>query len=106
MKLAVLLEVFDGRDLFVTTVASRGDARAGRLAVNQNGAGAATPLAAAVLAAREIEVIAKHTQQAPPFLGLKPTLAAVDVQLGKNGHLWKPSMEKAATIVMNPAVHR
>ena len=63
VELAVFLEALDGRDLASADPAEPGDARADRLAIDQNGTGAASAFAAAVLGTRQAEFVAQHAEQ-------------------------------------------
>ena len=64
------------------TAPTRVEAGAGRLAVDQHGAGAAPALAAAVLGAGQVQVVAQDAQQAAVGIGVDAVGLAVDVQLG------------------------
>jgi hypothetical protein len=86
VKFAVLLETFDGGDFAMADGADGCDARAGGHAIKENGAGAALALAAAVLAAGEVEVITQDAQEAALAIGIHGAIFAVDVELGDSGH--------------------
>ena len=62
------------------TAASRVDARARRLAVDEHRARAALPFAAAVLAAGQVEVVAQDREQAVARLAVDLVRPAVDAQ--------------------------
>src|SRR6266571_7523600 len=86
MQPSLALQAFDGRDLPARGGADRGDARARRCAVDEHGAGAALALAAAVLASREVEIVAQNTEQASlrVRIGLDPF--PVDSKFSNLGH--------------------
>ena len=64
-ELAMLLEAFDGCDLCAASLRDEGLAGANGFAVEENGAGAAHALAAAVLGSGEIQIVAKDAEQLP-----------------------------------------
>src|SRR5262249_24011839 len=72
-------------------------ARADRLAVDEHGAGAAPPLAAAVLGPGQIEVVAQDAQQAPVGLRVDAAPGSVDPQLADNRHWTGPPQSSAST---------
>src|SRR5262249_8659229 len=65
VEAALALEALDGRDRLLGHGADACGARARRLAVDEHGARSAAPLAAAVLRARQVELIAEYAEQAP-----------------------------------------
>ena len=80
VQLAVAREALDGRDLLAGEVADFPLARARRLAIDQDGAGAALAFAAAVLAAGQIEIVAQHAEQRALGVRLDRHGAAIDVK--------------------------
>src|SRR6185369_947504 len=72
-------EAFDRGDLFAGTVGKGCDAGAGCLAVDEDGAGAAFPFAAAVFAAGEREIVAEDAEERAARIG--GTFALLSIQL-------------------------
>src|SRR5262249_46561505 len=83
---AVSRQPLDGSDLLPRRGGHAGRARADWLAVDKHGASAATPFAAAVLAAREVEILPQDLQQAAFRIGTKLTLGAVHMKLDHFRH--------------------
>ena len=81
MEAAVLLQAFDGGDGLAADGTHARLARATGDAVQQDRAGAALPLAAAVLGPGEVQLVAQHAQQGPLGIGIHVTGDAVDDQL-------------------------
>ena len=90
VQAAVLLEAFDGLYLLVRRDTDLRDAGARRLAVQQYRAGPALAFAAAVLAARQIQVVAQHLEQAPLCVCLNPAGRAVHMKFRHRGHVLLP----------------
>src|ERR1017187_1482916 len=68
----------DGRDL--------GGARTRSYAVDQDGAGGALALAAAILGSGEIQIVTKDAEQCAVRIGIDPPPGAIDIQFGNPGH--------------------
>ena len=66
------------------TVADSGDAGPHGLAVDQHGAGAAAALAAAVLAAGQVQVVAQDAEQASFRVRFEALFEPVDMQFGSH----------------------
>src|ERR1700686_4619478 len=86
MQLAIFLKSFDGRDLLAARPTSLSDAGTRRLAIQQHGARAALPLAAAVLAAGQVEIIAQHAKQTRCRIDVQRHLLSVNIERGDSGH--------------------
>ena len=71
---------FDRRDRLRADAADARDARARACAVEQHGAGAALPFAAAEAAAGQAEIVAEDRQQAVARLGVNLAVLAIDAQ--------------------------
>jgi len=81
---------FDGLDLLRPDHAHRGTTGARRAALDQDRAGAAAALAAAVLAAGQAQVVAQHAQQRAVGVGLDGLPGPVDVQFLEDRHEHTP----------------
>src|SRR5262249_42796157 len=86
MQLAALFQSFDGGDLLAFALAEGGGTRPGRPAVDDDRAGPAAALAAAVFAPGQIQLIAQDAEQAPSRVGLGAVPGSVDVQFSDGGH--------------------
>src|SRR5581483_9566029 len=91
-------QVFDGAHLFAFDRADARRAGADRLAVEQDGAGAAAAFAAAVLTAGEVQIVAQDAQQAPVGVGFDGPFAAVDVQFLDGRHETPPPRKRGRCI--------
>src|SRR3954469_18977021 len=83
MQGAVARQPLDGGDLAVARRAERGDARADGLAVDEHGAGAADPGAAAVLGAGQPQVGAEHPEELAAVVGVEGGGTAVESELDR-----------------------
>jgi len=81
MQAVALGEAFDGSDLLLSYIAHTGNAGASGLAIDQNSTCSALAFAAAILAARKVEVIAQHRQQAGIRIRVDAIRMSVDVEL-------------------------
>ena len=82
-----------GRDLFTDHSSHLSDAGPGGLALNQNRAGAASPLAAAVLASGQAEIIAQNTEQTRFRIYLHLKLLSVHIKHGNLRHQNHPGFK-------------
>lgn len=82
----VVTEAFDGRHFAMADAADGGYAGPGGDAVQQNGAGAALPLAAAVFAAGQIQIIAQDAQEGALAFDIHGAVLAVHIQFGDAWH--------------------
>ena len=80
MQLAVAFQAFDRRDRFFADRADISDARVARISVNEHGARAALTFAAAVFAAGQVKLIAKHAEQGSVRRGVNFVGFAVDLK--------------------------
>ena len=78
MELFAVGEAFNRRDLLLRNRSDPGDARSLRFSVNQDGAGAALALAAAVLASRQIKMIAQDGKKAGLRVGINRVGTSID----------------------------
>src|SRR5262245_45222983 len=95
MEPAIRFKPFDGGDALAGRGRKRGDAGASRPAVDQHGAGAALPFAAAVLCTRKPEFVAKDLEQRGVRGGVDRVTPSVDGKLGRLCHR-SPSREAGA----------
>ena len=79
MQAVALREAFDGSDLPLGDIADSRDAGSARLAIDQDGTGAALAFAAAVLASCQIEMVAQDEEQAGVGIRVGGIDAPVDV---------------------------
>jgi hypothetical protein len=86
MQVAIFLEPFDRGDLFCGDGADEGDAGTARTAFDENGAGAALAFAAAVLAAGQVELIAKNGKKAGLIVGVYRIFCSIDVEFRDFSH--------------------
>jgi hypothetical protein len=86
MQAVALGEAFNGGNLPLRNIADPRDAGPARLAIDQNGTGAALAFAAAILAAGQIEMVAQHEQQAGVGIRVNGVGTSVDVQLSSCSH--------------------
>src|SRR3954451_9374472 len=86
MQLAAALQSLDGGDLLVRAVADRGNAGPGCPAVDEDRAGAAATLTAAVFTPGEIEIVPQDAEQAPGRIGVCAVPRSVDVQFSDGSH--------------------
>jgi hypothetical protein len=86
MQPAVFLEAFYCRDLLSCRGAQPGYARAGCLAINENGAGATLSLPATVFASGKIEVISQDTEQTAVGLCVDFVSGSINVKLRDSLH--------------------
>jgi len=86
MQLAVLLDALDGDDFLAADIAGVRDARFRCHAVDQDSARAALTFAAAVLAARQVELVAQHVQKAPLAVHIQPEVLPVYIYRRYPGH--------------------
>jgi hypothetical protein len=78
MELSIVLEPLDGGDRLSGALADRSAARPRSAAVDHHRAGAATSLATAILAARQVEFIPQDPEQVAVRLGRDLMLNTVD----------------------------
>ena len=76
----VVIEALDRRDVGAAAGAGEGDARADRLAVDEQGAGPANPMLATQMRACEVERLAQEVGEMPTRLDFRRDRAAVDAE--------------------------
>ena len=81
-----MFEALDGGDFTPADPADGGAARAGRDAIEQDGAGAALAFTAAVPGAGEVEIVAENAEQGAFAIGVDPEILPVYVKLCNPGH--------------------
>ncbi len=89
MQTVPLGKPFNRRDLLLTDTAHLGDARSAAIAVDQDRAGAALALSAAVLGAGQIKLIAQDAEQAGVCVCIDGARASIYVQV-RNRAMPKP----------------
>src|ERR1700733_4308537 len=82
MQLAVVLETFNRRNRFFADNSDACDARVPRISVDKDRARAALPFAAAIFAARQVELIAQNAQQGSVRRGINLVRSAVYLEFG------------------------
>jgi hypothetical protein len=81
-----MLDAFDGRDLFAGGGPHGRNARADRLAVEQDGACAALAFATSVLGAGKVEVVAQDGEQWGARIGIERPPGSVNDEFGNPRH--------------------
>jgi hypothetical protein len=79
VQAVALGEAFNGSDLLLGDIADTRDTGSARLAIDQDGTGAALAFAAAVLASCQIEMVAQYEEQAGFGIHVGGIDAPVDV---------------------------
>jgi hypothetical protein len=79
MKLAISLQAFDRENFSLPNAPDCQQAGPNSRAIQQDSACAATPLAASVFGAREIQVIAQDAQQRPLAIDINRGIRAIDI---------------------------
>src|SRR5262249_45285387 len=113
VQLAALFQTFDGGDGLARALAHRGDARPGGPALEDDRTGAAAALAAAVLAAGQVQVVPQDAEQAPLRVGLDAVFDPIYLQFDRGhrllleGRLSKCGMRSAESQAGNggPLLH-
>jgi hypothetical protein len=81
MQAAALGEALDGRNFLLGNITHVGNAGSPRLAIDQNSTRTALAFAAAVLAARQIEMISQYHQQTGICLRIDVVGMSIDIEL-------------------------
>src|SRR5262249_61836929 len=79
VELAVVLKALDARDAFPLASADWGNAGAGRPAFDDAGTRPAAAFAAAIFAARQVQIVPQDAEQAVCWVNIEPMLAAIDL---------------------------
>ncbi len=107
MQLSFWCQAFDGDDLALTEAADIDLARANRRSLKQNGTSAATPFAASVLGAGQVEVVAQDAQECAFAFGVNFGVVAIEMKLRDLRHTCSgvPDVQKPGTMsTKNPAL--
>src|SRR5271169_5871901 len=86
MEASVIFEALNRRDALPGGPGNRCEARAHRLAIQQNSAGAALPFSTTVFRAGQIEVVAQNAEQASLRTGVHAPCGPVYIQFSYARH--------------------
>ena len=103
VKLAVLLEAFDGPDLLFAEVSDMLVAGTGGRAINQNRASAALPFTAAVFAAGEAEIITQNAEESAFAIGIDINGFSIHLKLSNTRHTTARLVLKRNTPIVTAA---
>src|ERR1035438_5010911 len=78
MQMAILRQTFDGGDRFAGHAGCEGNAGTRGRSIDEDGAGAALALAAAVFAARQSEVVTEHPEEHAVWVDFQAVMFLVD----------------------------
>jgi hypothetical protein len=94
MQTVTLGEAFNRRDSLLTDGSHRRDARSAGTSIDQDRAGAALAFSAAVLASRQIKLIAQHAEQTDVRTCVNGAGASIYIQIRNLSHAKTSSSEE------------